>query len=206
MIVYATGYNITFPFFDPDFISAPGNDIRLYKRMFFPGIDKLVFIGFAQAVPTLFPFIECQAKLMAAYAVGPTTPPVAEMERVIDADQKKYVGHCVDRPRHTQQVDYFHYEHDIRTRELPAGIKRAEPPPSSPGGGVTHADVSFDSRGCPAAAGISVVPVTAPAGPVMGHGFGGTKDSGLEPFAERLSGAGLDVLAFDYRGFGSIGR
>ena len=27
--------------------------------------------------------------------------------------------------RHTQQVDYFHYEHDIRTREMPAGIKRA---------------------------------------------------------------------------------
>lgn len=127
VIVYATGYNITFPFFDPDFISAPGNDIRLYKRMFFPGIDKLVFIGFAQAVPTLFPFIECQAKLMAAYAVGRyNPPPVAEMERVIDADQKKYVGHCVDRPRHTQQVDYFHYEHDIRTREFPAGIKRAE--------------------------------------------------------------------------------
>ena len=126
-IVYATGYNITFPFFDPDFISAPGNEIRLYKRMFKPGMDNLVFIGFAQAIPTLFPFIECQAKLMAAYAVGRyALPPVAEMERVIDADQKKYVGHCVDRPRHTQQVDYFHYEHDIRTREFPAGIKRAE--------------------------------------------------------------------------------
>ena len=38
---------------------------------------------------------------------------------------------------------------------------------------------------------------------VMGHGFGGTKDSGLEPFADRLSRAGLDVLAFDYRGFGA---
>lgn len=126
-IVYATGYNITFPFFDSDFISAPGNDIRLYKRMFKPGMDNLVFVGFAQAIPTLFPFIECQAKLMAAYAVGRyALPPVAEMERVIDADQQKYVGHCVDRPRHTQQVDYFHYEHDIRAREFPAGVKRAE--------------------------------------------------------------------------------
>ena len=69
-IVYATGYNITFPFFDPDFISAPDNQIRLYKRMFKPGIDNLVFIGFAQAIPTLFPFVECQARLLAAYAVG----------------------------------------------------------------------------------------------------------------------------------------
>jgi pimeloyl-ACP methyl ester carboxylesterase len=38
---------------------------------------------------------------------------------------------------------------------------------------------------------------------VMAHGFGGTKDSGLQPFAKRFSAAGLDVLAFDYRGFGA---
>jgi pimeloyl-ACP methyl ester carboxylesterase len=38
---------------------------------------------------------------------------------------------------------------------------------------------------------------------VMAHGFGGTKDSGLEPFAERIASAGADVFAFDYRGFGA---
>jgi len=37
---------------------------------------------------------------------------------------------------------------------------------------------------------------------VMAHGLAGTKDSGLRPFAEALAVAGLDVLAFDYRGFG----
>jgi uncharacterized protein len=36
----------------------------------------------------------------------------------------------------------------------------------------------------------------------MAHGFGGTKDSGLLPFAEAIATAGLDVLLFDYRGFG----
>jgi uncharacterized protein len=36
----------------------------------------------------------------------------------------------------------------------------------------------------------------------MAHGFGGTKDSGLLPFAEAIAEAGLDVLLFDYRGFG----
>jgi len=40
---------------------------------------------------------------------------------------------------------------------------------------------------------------------VMAHGLGGTKDSGLEPFAAALAEAGLDVLAFDYRGFGASG-
>ncbi|CAJ1495917.1 flavin-containing monooxygenase [[Mycobacterium] burgundiense] len=126
-IIYATGYNITFPFFDPEFIGAPDNQIRLYKRMFKPGIENLVFIGFAQAIPTLFPFVECQSRLLAAYAVGRyALPSVAEMERVIDTDQQLHAGHCVDRPRHTQQVDYFYYEHDIRARELPAGMKRAQ--------------------------------------------------------------------------------
>lgn len=126
VIVYATGYNITFPFFDPEFISAPDNQIRLYKRMFKPGIDNLVFIGFAQSIPTLFPFVECQSRLLAAYAVGRyALPSVGEMERVIDTDQQLHAGHCTDRPRHTQQVDYFYYEHDIRARELPAGMRRA---------------------------------------------------------------------------------
>ena len=59
--------------------------------------------------------------LPATYAL----PPVAEMERIIDADQQLHAGHCVDRPRHTQQVDYFYYEHDIRAKEIPAGVERA---------------------------------------------------------------------------------
>ncbi|GAA4374261.1 flavin-containing monooxygenase [Nocardioides caricicola] len=126
VIVYATGYNITFPFFDPEFISAPDNRIDLYKRMFKPGIDDLVFVGFAQATPTLFPFVEAQARLVGAYAAGHyRLPSVAEMERVIAADQQLYTGHVLDRPRHTQQLDYFIYEHDMRTREIPTGRARA---------------------------------------------------------------------------------
>ncbi len=40
---------------------------------------------------------------------------------------------------------------------------------------------------------------------VMAHGMAGTKDSGLAPFAEAFAAVGLDVLAFDYRGFGASG-
>ncbi len=126
VIVHATGYNITFPFFDPAFISAPDNQIDLYKRMFKPGIEDLVFVGFAQAVPTLFPFVEAQARLVAAYAAGLyRLPSVEEMERVIAEDRQKYTGHMLDRPRHTQQVDYFVYEHDLRVKEIPRGRERA---------------------------------------------------------------------------------
>ncbi|WP_040517643.1 flavin-containing monooxygenase [Gordonia neofelifaecis] len=125
-LICATGYNITFPFFDEDFISAPDNRIDLYKRILYPGIDDLMFVGFAQSTPTLFPFVECQARMVGAYAVGRYRPPaVDEMRRVIEEDMHKYTGHMLDRPRHTQQLDYFLYEHDMRTRELPQGARRA---------------------------------------------------------------------------------
>jgi thioredoxin reductase len=126
VIVYATGYNITFPFFDPDFLSAPDNHLPLYKRMYKPGIEDLTFVGFAQATPTLFPFVESQARLVAAHLAGEyALPDIDEMERTILADEQRYIGHVLKTPRHTQQVDYFIYEHDIRARAIPAGRRGA---------------------------------------------------------------------------------
>jgi thioredoxin reductase len=126
VIIYATGYNLTFPFFDPEFLDAPDNRIDLYRRIIKPGVDDLLFAGFAQSTPTLFPFVECQARLIAAYAVGEYAPPsVEEMHEEIRKDDQKYMGHMLDRPRHTHQLDYFVYEHQMRTKELPQGRARA---------------------------------------------------------------------------------
>ena len=92
-IIFATGYRISFPFFDPDFISAPGNVLPLYKRMFKPGIDDLAFIGLGQAIPTIFPFAECQAKLAARWLAGDWALPErrAEMEAEIRRDERLHV-------------------------------------------------------------------------------------------------------------------
>lgn len=40
---------------------------------------------------------------------------------------------------------------------------------------------------------------------VMAHGLSCTKDTGLAPFAQAFAAAGVDVLTFDYRGFGESG-
>lgn len=126
VIIYATGYNITFPFFDPEFLSAPENKLPLYKRMLRPDIDDLILVGFAQPIPTLFPFVECQSRLAAAYLAGTYRPPApAEMERIIVEDHQLHCGHYIDRPRHTQQIDYYLYEHQLKTEELPTGWERA---------------------------------------------------------------------------------
>jgi hypothetical protein len=126
VMINATGYNITFPFFDEDFLSAPDNRLPLYKRMLSPGIDDLVFVGFAQALPTLFPFVECQSRLAGAYLGGSYRPPAEDvMRKVIAQDDAHNTGHYARSARHTQQVDYHLYEHEMRKREMPAGRERA---------------------------------------------------------------------------------
>jgi cation diffusion facilitator CzcD-associated flavoprotein CzcO len=125
-IVFATGYRINFPFFDAGFISAPGNVLPLYKRMFKPGIDDLAFIGLAQAVPTIFPFAESQAKLAARWLAGDwALPSPQEMEAEIRHDEQLHQRHYSSRQRHTMQLDFYVYEYDLRKRVLPAGQQRA---------------------------------------------------------------------------------
>jgi alpha-beta hydrolase superfamily lysophospholipase len=74
---------------------------------------------------------------------------------------------------------------------------------------VTFEDVTFQSQGIAGSAWHFRGDGDALTGPggrpivVMAHGFGGTKDAGLKPVAERISAAGIDVLAFDFRGFGA---
>ncbi|WP_203337129.1 alpha/beta hydrolase [Nocardioides limicola] len=73
------------------------------------------------------------------------------------------------------------------------------------------ATVRFDSAGVTCEAwhftGIGDTFASAAGRPcvVMAHGLAGTKDSGLASFARGLAAAGIDVLAFDYRGFGGSG-
>jgi cation diffusion facilitator CzcD-associated flavoprotein CzcO len=125
-IVYATGYRINFPFFDEDFISAPGNRLSLYKRIFKPGIDDLAFVGLAQAIPTLFPFVELQSRLVARWLAGDWALPAPdEMERAIEVDEQRYTRRFSSRPRHTMQADWYIYSRDLRRKEIPAGRKRA---------------------------------------------------------------------------------
>lgn len=76
---------------------------------------------------------------------------------------------------------------------------------------MSRRDISFTSAGITCAGWHFTADddrFTGPAGRpavVMGHGFGGTMDAGLEPFADRFSATGFEVLAFDYRGFGASG-
>ncbi|HET8565745.1 MAG TPA: NAD(P)-binding domain-containing protein [Solirubrobacterales bacterium] len=125
-IVYATGYRVLFPFFDEELISAPGNVLPLYKRIFKPGIDDLAFIGLAEALPSHFLFDEVQAGLVAMWLDGEwALPPQEEMEAEIAADDRRFTGHFKPSPRHTFHHLLPVYEREISKRVIPAGRRRA---------------------------------------------------------------------------------
>ena len=125
-IVYATGYNIEFPFLDPELVSAPENRLPLYKRMLKPGLDDLAFIGLGQPIPTIFPFSELQSKVAARWLSGGwAPPPKGEMEAEIRRDEAFHTAHFVDKPRHTMQLDWYAFERELKTRSIPAGRARA---------------------------------------------------------------------------------
>jgi cation diffusion facilitator CzcD-associated flavoprotein CzcO len=125
-IIYATGYQITFPFFDEAFLSAPDNVLPLFKRVFVPGIDNLMFIGFAQAIPSIIGFVQDQANWLASYLAGDyALPSKPEMESAIRRDEARHAAHYVASSRHTMQVDHVLYAHDL-AKEWKRGRKRAK--------------------------------------------------------------------------------
>ncbi|HAE29337.1 MULTISPECIES: flavin-containing monooxygenase [Hyphomonas] len=125
-IIWATGYNVTFPFLKQDDLTPKENVFPLYKRMVKPGRETIFFLGLAQPLPTLVNFAEQQSKLVAAALDGEYAfPDAAEMERITVADEKEHLGHFYDSPRHRMQVDFNLYCRDL-LKEIEKGMKRAK--------------------------------------------------------------------------------
>ena len=124
-IVWATGYNVSFPFFSEPALIPKDNVFPLFKRMVKPGFESLYFLGLAQPLPTLVNFAEQQSKLVAAAIDGRYALPSAEeMNRVTASDEQEHLGHFYDSPRHRMQVDFSVYVKDL-LKEIERGKKRA---------------------------------------------------------------------------------
>lgn len=125
LIIYCTGYKVTFPFFDESFLSAPDNDLPLFRRVFKPQIPNLAFIGLLQPLGAVMPLSEAQGRWVASYLRGEYALPdqsamLADMEDERKAMFKRYVTS----KRHTMQVDFDDYLHHLE-REIAAGAARA---------------------------------------------------------------------------------
>lgn len=115
LVVYCTGYKITFPFFDPKVFAAPDNRLPLYRRVVSVERPGLYFIGFIQPFGPIMPLAEAQAEWVADLLSGRTTlPPAGEMKREIAREEKKMRKRFVASKRHTVEVDFYPYLREIR--------------------------------------------------------------------------------------------
>ena len=114
LVVYCTGYRITFPFFDEEFVSAADNRIGLFKFVFHPRIEGLYFLGLVQPLGAIMPIAERQSALIAERIEGNYRLPSTEaMERDIAAKQREMAKRYVASKRHTIQVDYDDYMREL---------------------------------------------------------------------------------------------
>ncbi len=125
VIVWCTGYKVTFPFFDPSFVVARDNDLPLFKRVFHPEQPGLLFVGLLQPLGAIMPLAEAQGRWAAKYLTGryalPSSP---EVKADIAAERARMFARYVKSRRHTMQVDFDDYLAGL-AREIDRGEKRA---------------------------------------------------------------------------------
>ncbi len=116
MIIYATGYKVTFPFLKhyAEFDVEETNDIRLYKKVIHPDYKNLFFLALIQPLGAIMPLAEIQAKWVAKIIKGECKLPSKEaMLKSIEEDKQKLAQRYKQTPRHTLQVDFFTYKESI---------------------------------------------------------------------------------------------
>jgi len=124
-IIYATGYKVSFPFFDAQFVSAKDNDLPLFLRIFPLDREDLFFVGLAQPVGAVMPLAEAQAKLVAeALSGGYDLPSARERSEHSARERAAMFARYVPSRRHTMQLDFDEYMAEL-AREAEAGRLRA---------------------------------------------------------------------------------
>ena len=124
VIVYCTGYKVSFPFFDQGFLAAPANDIPLFHRTFHPDVEGVYFLGLMQPLGAIMPLAEQQGKWIATLLRGEyTLPPKGEMRADIARAKEAHAKRFYSSPRHTMEVDFDEWMRDSE-RELEAGAGR----------------------------------------------------------------------------------
>jgi hypothetical protein len=129
LIVWCTGYKVTFPFFDPGFINAKDNYLPLWQRMVLPGTDNLFFVGLFQPLGSVMQPAELQAKVIADYLCGELAFPDADaMREEMMALQQANDRRFVKSTRHTMEVDFVPFLHSLKKlRERGRKLAKKQP-------------------------------------------------------------------------------
>ena len=123
LVIYCTGYKISFPFLEEDLIAAPDNEIPLYRRVVSPEHPGLYFIGLLQPLGAIMPLAEAQSEWIADVLEAKVgLPEPAEMQQVIARERERMAKRYVASKRHTIQVDVEPYMRAIRRERRNGGF------------------------------------------------------------------------------------
>jgi cation diffusion facilitator CzcD-associated flavoprotein CzcO len=115
VIVYCTGYKITFPFLDTTVVDAVDNQIELFHRVVDPDNPGLYFIGLVQPLGAIMPLAEAQSEWVADLLDGTAKlPSPSVMRREIAQYHRAVARRYIASKRHTIQVDFANYLTEIR--------------------------------------------------------------------------------------------
>jgi dimethylaniline monooxygenase (N-oxide forming) len=125
LVIYCTGYNVRFPFFDESLIAAPGNDLPLFRRVFHPEHGNVFFVGLLQPLGAIMPLAAAQGEWVAEYLAGRyALPPARDLRADMERERARMFKRYVASRRHTMQVDFDDYLADLAA-ERRRGAARA---------------------------------------------------------------------------------
>lgn len=124
-IIYATGYDITFPFLPDEVLRVEDNDVALYRFVVLPDQPNLYVLGLIQPLGALMPLSERQARWVAGLLAGDyALPDPGTMRRSIQETKARMDRRYHDSPRHTIQCDFWTYMRTLE-REMKRGERRS---------------------------------------------------------------------------------
>lgn len=110
-IIYATGYKITFPFFETKVIDYENNPVELYNYCFHPQIHNLMFVGLLQPLGCIWPLADLQAQQIVHFLNGKWKLP-QNLDQAIHNQLTNRPFNFIDTPRHKLEVDFhIFYQH-----------------------------------------------------------------------------------------------
>ncbi|XP_078497711.1 flavin-containing monooxygenase 5-like [Lissotriton helveticus] len=116
VVIFATGYSFSFPFFEDSVLKVHNNKISLYKKVFPPHMKKptVAVIGLIQPLGSITTAAELQARWAVRVFKGLNKlPSIDKMEADIARRKEAYEKRYVSSQRHTIQVDYVDYMDDV---------------------------------------------------------------------------------------------
>jgi len=124
VVIYCTGYKISFPFLRESLIGARDGEIPLYRRVVPPALPGLYFIGLVQPIGAIMPVAEAQSQWVADLLDGRAAlPPEPEMNREITSYRTAIARRYGRSGGHAIHVDFLPYLREIR-KEREAGVRR----------------------------------------------------------------------------------